>query len=47
MPTMVIDTSENNDNRIDDIILKFKDHPSILKINENVVFENRFEFKEF
>ena len=31
MPTMVINTSENNENRIDDIILKFKDHPSIKK----------------
>ena len=46
MPTMVIDTSENNINRIDDIILKFKDHPSIRKINENVYVEKRFEIKD-
>ena len=46
MPTIVIDRSENNENRIDDIIQKFKDHPSIRKINENVVFEKRFEIKD-
>ena len=46
LPTVVIDTSDRNDNRIDDILLKFKDHPSILQINKNVVFENRFEFKD-
>ena len=46
MPTMIIDTSESNENRIDDIITKFRDHPSIRKINENVVIENRFEFKD-
>ena len=46
LPTMVIDLSENNENRIDDIILKFKDHPSIVKINENVVFDKRFEIKD-
>ena len=46
MPTMIIDTSESNANRIDDIINKFQDHPSIKKINENVVIENRFEFKD-
>ena len=31
MPTMIIDTSESNANRIDDIINKFQDHPSIKK----------------
>ena len=46
MPTIVTDRSENNENRIDDIILKFKDHPSIVKINENVLFEERFEIKD-
>ena len=46
MPTVVIDTCETNENRIDEIIEKFQDHPSIKKINENVVIENRFEFKD-
>ena len=46
MPTMIIDNTASNENLIDDIISKFKDHPSILKINENAVFENRFEFKD-
>ena len=31
MPTVVIDTSETNENRIYDIIEKFQDHPSIKK----------------
>ena len=34
------------ENRIDDIITKFKDHPSIKKINENVSIENWFTFKD-
>ena len=46
LPTIVIDTSAKNENIIEDILLKFKDHPSILKINENVAFEERFEFKD-
>ena len=46
LPTIVVDTSDSAENRIDDIITKFKDHPSIKKINENVSIENRFTFKE-
>ena len=46
MPTIVIDSSDTNENRIDDIITKFKDHPSILKINENVKVGHRFQFKD-
>ena len=46
LPTMIINTSDSNVNRIDDIIMKFRDHPSIKKINENVSFENRFAFKD-
>ena len=30
---------------IDIIINKYKGHPSILKIKENVIISNRFEFK--
>ena len=46
MPTIFIDSSDTNENRIDDIITKFKDHPSILKINENVTVGHRFQFKD-
>ena len=34
------------DDVIDTIIKKYKSHPSILKIKENVKVENRFEFKD-
>ena len=46
MPTLVINTEDENDDEIDKIIKKFKDHPSIQKIHENVSIEKRFEFKD-
>ena len=37
--------SENIMDDIDNIIIKYRSHPSILKIKENVIISNRFEFK--
>ena len=47
LPTVVINVDNINEpNRIDQIITKFQNHPSILKINENVKVEKRFEFRD-
>ena len=37
--------SENIDEVIESIIQKYKSHPSILKIKENVIIENKFQFQ--
>ena len=39
------DVDQENEDLIDKIIRKYKSHPSILKIKENVKIENKFEFK--
>ena len=38
--------SENIDEVIDKILDKYKSHPSILKIKENVKVENKFKFDD-
>ena len=38
--------SENVDEQIDNIIKKYKSHPSILKIKENVKLETKFKFSD-
>ena len=38
--------SENADENIDNIIKKYKSHPSILKIEENVKIETKFKFSD-
>ena len=38
--------SENIDGVIDQILDKYKSHPSILKIKENIKVENKFKFKD-
>jgi hypothetical protein len=45
MPTIIIEDDEN-DNDIDKMIRKFQNHPSILKINENVKMEGKFQFRD-
>ena len=45
MPTIVIEDDEN-DNDVDKMIKKFQNHPSILKINENVKTEGSFKFRD-
>ena len=45
MPTIIIEDDEN-DNDIDKMIRKFQNHPSILKINENVKIEGKFQFRD-
>ena len=40
------DFNQENEDLIDKIIRKYKSHPSILKIKENVKVENKFEFKD-
>ena len=39
------DLDQDDEDQIDKIIKKYKLHPSILKIKENVKVENKFEFK--
>ena len=46
LPTVVIDVDNNESDHIDQIITKFQNHPSILKINENVKVKKRFEFRD-
>merc|ERR1712080_383935 len=45
LPTNNITVNENLDN-IDKIIQKFQNHPSILKINENVKIDKTFIFED-
>ena len=45
MPTIVIEDNECGDD-IDRMIKKFQDHPSILKINENVKIKESFKFRD-
>ena len=47
MPTIVIEDNENdNEDDIDNMIKKFQNHPSILKIKENVSLEVGFKFRD-
>ena len=41
-----IEPSEDADEHINNVIEKYKSHPSILKIKENVKFETKFEFND-
>ena len=47
MPTIVIESNENDyEDNIDNMIKKFQNHPSILKIKENVSLEVGFKFRD-
>ena len=40
-----LDISINSEDPVDIAIMKYREHPSIIKITENVSFESRFRFK--
>ena len=47
MPTVIIESSDDEDaDDIDGMIIKFKDHPSVVKIKENVKLEEGFKFRD-
>ena len=37
---------DNEMDYIDKILMKYKSHPSIIKIKENIIISNKFEFKD-
>ena len=46
LPTNNITIDDQNLDKIDKIVQQFQNHPSILKISENVKFENKFKFND-
>ena len=47
MPTIVIEDNDDvNEDVIDKMVKKFQNHPSILKINENVQLDENFKFRD-
>ena len=50
MPTIVIENTDDDDNAnedfVDKMVKKFENHPSILKIKENVKTDENFQFRD-
>ena len=46
LPTNNINIDDESLDKIDKIVKQFQNHPSILKINENVKIEEKFKFKD-